>query len=150
MPVVALTDEMDWTGWRHTTRALVLAGVAPSELSWTVGGANDTTPEADGNFTLSRTLVALAAQAFQIREVERYSLLYTLIWRAHHGELTLSDADDPDLRIARRWALAVRADAHRMRTHIRFIRVTLSDQLHFLGWYQPDHFVLEANARLLA
>jgi DNA polymerase len=119
-------------------------------LLWTVGGSNEALPDADGSFTLSRTLVELAAQSFQVREVERYALLYGLVWRAHHGELTLSDADDPDLRIARRWALAVRADAHRMRTLIRFVQVTLRDQTHFLGWYQPDHFVLESNARLLA
>jgi len=128
----------------------VLAGIAPSELRWTVGGTNDAPADANGSFTLSRTLVALAAQAFQVREVERFALLYALVWRAHHAELTLSDADDPDLRIARRWALAVRADAHRMRTLIRFVRVPLGDRPHFLGWYQPDYFVLESNARLLA
>jgi DNA polymerase len=150
MPIVTLAHETDWTGWRHAARAFVLTGVAPSDLSWTVGGTNDAVPNADGNFTLSRTLVALAAQAFQVREVERFALLYTLIWRAHRGELTLSDEDDPDLRIAKRWALAVRADTHRMRTQIRFLLVTPSDRPHFLGWYQPDHFVLEANARLLA
>ncbi len=151
MPVVALDHETDWIGWRRATRAFVLAGVAPPELIWIVGGgANDIATDADGSFTLSRSLVALAAQAFQVREKERFALLYSLVWRAHHGDLTLSDADDPDLRIVRRWALAVRADAHRMRTLIRFAKVTRDDQPHFLGWYQPDHFVLEANARLLA
>ena len=115
-----------------------------------MGGTSEASPDAEGSFTLSRTLVALAAHAFQAREMERFALLYTLVWRAHHGELILTDADDPDLRIVRRWALAVRADAHRMRTHIRFLRVALDDQPHFLGWYQPEHFVLEANARLLA
>jgi DNA polymerase len=150
MPTVALAHDTDLTGWRRATRAFVLAGVAPSELSWTVGGTSDALPDADGSFTLSRALVALAAQAFQVRELERFALLYTLVWRAHRGELPLSDADDPDLRIVRRWALAVRADAHRMRTHIRFLPVTLGDQSSLLGWYQPDHFVLEANARLLA
>jgi uracil-DNA glycosylase len=150
MPTASIAHETDWTGLRHATRAFVLAGVAPSELRWTVGGTSDAMSDAAGSFTLPRTLVALAAQAFQIREVERFALLYTLVWRAHHGELTLNDTDDPDLRIARRWALAVRADTHRMRTHIRFSQLTIGDQLHFLGWYQPDHFVLEANARLLA
>jgi DNA polymerase len=37
-----------------------------------------------------------------------------------------------------------------MRTLLRFARVTAGGQPHFLGWYQPDHFVLEANARLIA
>jgi DNA polymerase len=94
--------------------------------------------------------VSLAGQAFQARDMERFGLLYTLVWRAHHGGLVIGDEVDLDLRIARRWALAVRADAHRMRTHIRFAQVKLGDQAHFVGWYEPDHFVLEANARLMA
>ena len=91
-------------------RKVILRGVRAFRIT-TIGGTDDTLPNADGSFTLSRTLVALAAQAFQVREVERFALLYTLVWRAHHGELVLGDADDPDLRIVRRWALSVRADA---------------------------------------
>src|ERR1700761_7775323 len=132
MPTVALAHDSDWTGWGRATRGFVLAGGAASELGWTVGGTSEALPDAEGSFTISRTLIALAAQAFQVREMERFALLYTLVWRAHHGELDLGDADDPDLRIVRRWALAVRADAHRMRTHIRFLRVALDDQPHFL------------------
>jgi DNA polymerase len=150
MPTAALAHETDWTGWRRATRAFVASGVPPFELKWTVGGLADAVPDAEGSFTLPRSLVALAAQAFQVCEVERFALLYTLVWRSRHDELTLSDTNDPDLRIARLWALAVRADAHRMRTHMRFVPVLQGDQPHFLGWYQPDHFVLEANARLLA
>jgi DNA polymerase len=106
--------------------------------------------ETEGSFPLSRALVALAAQAFQVREAERFGLLYTLVWRAHRGELVLRDADDLDLRIARRWALAVRADTHRMRTLLRFAQVSSGANPHFLGWYEPEHFVLESNSRLLA
>jgi len=150
MPTCTLAFETDWTGWRRATRAFVLSGVEPADLTWTIGCAGDIVPDADGGFVLPRTLVALAAQAFQAREAERFGLLYTLVWRAHRGELVLSDADDPDLRIARRWALAVRADAHRIRALLRFLPVTFHHQPHFLGWFDPDHFVLEATARLMA
>ena len=142
MPICALAHETDWTGWRRATRAFVLAGVEPTGLTWTIGEATDAVPEADGTFTLARALVSLAAQAFQVREAERFGLLYALVWRAHHRALDLTDANDLDLRIARRWALAVRADAHRMRTLLRFAPVTFRGQPHFLGWYEPDHFVL--------
>jgi DNA polymerase len=37
-----------------------------------------------------------------------------------------------------------------MRTLLRFIPVIFNGHPHFLGWYEPDHFVLEPNARLLA
>jgi DNA polymerase len=127
MPICTLAHQTDWTGWRRATRAFVLAGVEPEDLTWTVGGDGDTPPEVDGGFTLSRALVSLTAQTFQAREPERFGLLYSLVWRAHQHGLALSDPDDLDLRLARRWALATLA-----------------------GWYEPDHFVLEANARLLA
>jgi uracil-DNA glycosylase family protein len=150
MPICSLASETDWDGWRRATRSFILAGVEPTELRWTIGGNGDAVPEIEGGFTLSRALVTLAAQAFQAREAERFGLLYTLVWRAHHGGI---DQNDLDPGIARRWALAVRADAHRMRTLIRYVRVSggqVPGQPCFLGWYAPDHFVLEANARLLA
>jgi len=150
MPICSLAHETDWTRWRSATRAFVLANVEPAEVTWTVGGGNDVPPDTSGSFTLSRALVSLAAQAFQARAEERFNLLYTLVWRAHHGTLVMTDDSDPDLRVARGWAFAVRADAHRMRTLIRFAPIMVQDQPGFLGWYAPDHFVLEANARRLA
>jgi probable DNA metabolism protein len=150
MPICAIAHETDWTGWRGAARAFVLAGVEPNDLIWTVGSSTELTPPIEGSFTLPRNLVALAAQAFQAREPERFGLLYTLVWRAHHDGLALSDEHDLDLRIARRLALAVRADAHRMRTLLRFLPIPFQTRPDFLGWYEPEHFVTEANARLLA
>jgi probable DNA metabolism protein len=150
MPVCSVAHETDWTGWRRAAREKVLAQVEPSDLIWTIDRNLEQIPPVEGGFTLPRNLVALLTQAFQAREPERFSLLYTLVWRAHHGGLTLTGDTDPDLRIARKWALAVRADAHRMRTLIRFLPTTSLNQPHLLGWYEPDHFVAEANARLLA
>jgi DNA polymerase len=148
MRQIALSSETDWDGWRQASRRLVLAGIEPAELSWVVGGEPDPLPDASGSFNVSRALVALASVAFQAREPERFGLLYTLVWRSHAGEKLLEDADDPDLLLARRMALAVRADAHRMRTNLRFLPV--DDGARFLGWYAPAHFVLEANAQLIA
>jgi DNA polymerase len=148
MRQIALSSETDWDGWRQAARRLVLAGIEPAELSWAVGAEPDPLPEASGTFNVSRALVSLASVAFQAREPERFGLLYTLVWRSHAGEKLLEDADDPDLHLARRMALAVRADAHRMRTNLRFLPV--DDGARFLGWYAPAHFVLEANAQLIA
>ena len=147
MRQVALATETDWAGWRKATRAFVLAGIPPEEITWTAGGPASALPETAGGFNLPRALVALAGLAIQAREPERFGLLYSLVWRVHAGEMAMDHPDDPDLRLARRYALAVRAEAHRMRTHIRFLMA--SDESP-LGWYAPAHFVLEANAQLLA
>jgi DNA polymerase len=148
MRQIALSSETDWDGWRQAARRLVLAGIEPAELSWSVGGQPDPLPDASGSFNVSRALVSLASVAFQAREPERFGLLYSLVWRSHAGEKLLEDGDDPDLLLARRMALAVRADAHRMRTNTRFLPA--GDDGRCVGWYAPAHFVLEANAQLIA
>ncbi len=85
----------------------------------------DALPEATGTFHLPRALVTLASVAIQAREPDRFGLLYALVWRSHAGEKLLEDSSDPDLSLARRLALAVRADAHRMRTNMRFLPVAM-------------------------
>jgi DNA polymerase len=129
---------------------LILAGVEPVELTWSVGGEAPPLPEADGTFHVPRALVSLASLAIQARDAERFGLLYSLVWRAHIGERPLEDDADPDRSLVRRLALAVRADAHRMRTHMRFLPLQEHRPIRFLGWYEPAHFVLPANARLIA
>jgi len=146
MPNVALRSETDWDGWRQATRALVLAGVPPSEVTWSIGGPPTELPTGTGSFTVSRALVSLASLAIQARDQDRFGLLYGLVWRANAGDNPLVADDDPDMSLARRLAFAVRAEAHRMRTHMRF----LSAEDRLLGWYAPVHFVLDANAQLLA
>ena len=143
---IGLNGETDWDGWRRATRALVLAGVEPADVAWVVGPSGDEPPAASGGFNVPRALVELTALAIQARNTERLGLLYSLVWRAHGGANPLDDPGDPDARLAREWAFEVRAEAHRMRTHLRFMRM----QDRFLGWYAPAHFVLDANAQRFA
>jgi len=150
MPHIALAHQTDWHGFRQAARLLTLAGVEPAQVSWSVGGHSDPLEVTTGGFTLPRPLVEMASIAIQAREQDRFGLLYSLIWRAHAGENVLADEDDPDFRLARRLARAVRADAHRMRTHLRYLPVTTDDGTRYLGWYVPAHYVLEATAQRIA
>jgi DNA polymerase len=150
MPHIALLHETDWDGWRQAARYLALAGIEPAEVTWSVGGDSDALPAASGGFSLPRALVGLAAAAIQAREAERFGLLYSLVWRAHAGERIMEDATDPDLALARRLALSVRAEAHRMRTNLRYLPIEETGGTRYLGWFVPLHFVLPANAQLIA
>jgi probable DNA metabolism protein len=155
MRQIVLMGETDWAGWRQATRSLVLNGIEPAAVQWTVGGAaRSMAPpedsgqlEGSGTFHVPRALVALAEQVIQARQPDRFGLMYSLVWRAHRGEKLLEDATDPDLRLARHLALAVRTDAHRMRTNLRFMPVA---DRRFLGWFEPLHYVLAGNAALMA
>ena len=147
---IVLRSETDWDGWRQATRALVQAGAEPGTLTWAVSGDASPLPDAAGTFQVPRALMALASIAIQAREPERFGLLYSLVWRIGAGEKVLKDDTDPDLALVRRMALAVRADAHRMRTGLRYLPVAEDGGVRYLGWFEPAHFVLPANARLLA
>jgi probable DNA metabolism protein len=162
---IVLASETDWKGWRQASRSLVLAGIEPARVEWLVGGTEEDMPEATGSFHLPRALVTLASVAIQARDADRFGLLYSLVWRTHAGEKLLEDPEDPDLSLARRLALAVRADAHRMRTNMRFLSVrddgaaerdgpdsggTEKTGPRLLGWFEPAHYVLPANAQLMA
>ena len=149
MPRIVLARETDWDGWRTATRAHVLAGTPPETLTWSIGATAEPVPGADGSFGVPRALVALAAQAIQARDPDRFDLLYRLVWRAQAAEPVLDRLNDPELTRARRLAFAVRAEAHRMRTHLRYLALPDTRPAHYLGWYAPAHFVLESNAQLL-
>ena len=146
MPHIVLARETDWDGWRNATRAHVLAGTPPETLTWSIGGTAiplgnplpDGPPaQGGGSFGVPRALVALAAQAIQARDPDRFDLLYRLVWRAQAGEPVLEQRDDPELTRARRLALAVRAEAHRMRTHLRYLALPDTHPTHYLGWVRP-------------
>ena len=147
MRQVALGGETDFAGWRQAARELALAGVPPEEVGWTVGGEGE--PDratAKGSFSVPRALVTLAGLAIQAREPRRFDLLYRLVWRAQAGALDLDDRSDSEVRQVRGLALAVRAEAHRMRGQLRYLHA--GDR--FVGWYRPAHHVLEANGQLLS
>jgi uracil-DNA glycosylase len=151
MQHIVLDSETDWQAWRNATRALVLAGVPSEDVHWSVRAHPDDAahelPAGTGGFNVPRALVAIAALAFQARDPGRFALLYRLVSRANAGEKLLEHRDDPELRRAHGLAYAVRAEAHKMRTLLRFMAV---EDGRYVGWYAPAHYVLEANAQLIA
>ncbi|MBN9580276.1 MAG: UdgX family uracil-DNA binding protein [Afipia sp.] len=155
MTRVVLASETDWDGWRRATRALVLGGAPPEAILWSVG-ADDSEGDpmpvpSEGSFGVSRALVALAETAILARDPERFALLYGLVWRAHRGERhVFQQATDPELRRAQGLARSVRRDMHRMRALLRFRVVERADGTWHVGWFEPDHHILEANAGFLA
>ncbi|MBV9654508.1 MAG: UdgX family uracil-DNA binding protein [Acetobacteraceae bacterium] len=153
MRAVTLAHETDWQGWRRATRALVLAEVAADQIIWSVGGENDLLAEsaafadAAGTFNVPRAVVELSETAIQAREPERFAWLYRLVLRAHRGERhLLDDAADPEVQRVQRLAQAVRRDTHKMRAFLRFRTVQEDGAQRYVAWFEPSHFIVEANA----
>jgi len=151
-----LAHEVDWDGFRAGARTLALDGVAPDEAVWSVEMPADLFAEADapdrppssGVFKLPRPLVDLCQTALQARDPERFARLYGLIWRAHNGERALLEqTTDPAVDRVNRLAQAVRRDTHKMRAFVRFRAVEEDGATRHVAWFEPDHFIVEANAQ---
>jgi DNA polymerase len=81
------------------------------------------------------------------RDPQRYALLYTLVWRILCGERALLDeAHDPLVHRLHGMAKMVRRDLHKMHAFVRFRSVMTPDGEHFIAWFEPEHFILEAAA----
>ena len=155
MRSVVLAHEVDWGAWRAAARALALTDVAPEDVVWSVRNASDLFAEPEepeaiaptGSFTVPRALVSLAETVIQANDPERFALLYRLIWRAHHGEKhVLEMTTDPEVQRAQRLAQAVRRDTHKMRAFVRFREVAEPEGTRYVSWFEPDHYIVEANA----
>ena len=156
---VVLAHEVDWGGWRAAARTLALQGVPPEDAVWSVRAADDLFAEVEdapaapvsGSFTVPRALVELAETAIQARDPERFALLYRLVWRAQHGEKHLLDlATDPEVQRVQRLAAAVRRDTHKMRAFVRFREVQEPEGVRYVSWFEPDNYIVEANAPFFA
>ena len=122
MRYIVLKSETDWDGWRRAARALILAGAEPRTLTRSVGGETESVPEASGTFHVQGRWCRWpsrdpGAGAGAVRSALQPGLAIQCGGKAAGGR------DDPDLALVRRMALAVRADAHRMRTPVRFLPV---------------------------
>ena len=156
MRSVVLSHEVDWGAWRAAARALALADVAPDDVVWSVRNVEDLFAEPEpepetaapvGTFTVPRALVTLAETVIQARDPERFALLYRLIWRAHRGEKHLLElTTDPEVQRVQRLAQAIRRDTHKMQAFVRFREVVEPEGTRYVSWFEPDHYIVEANA----
>ena len=156
MPHTTLAHEVDWETWRTAARSLALQDVPPEQTTWSVGQPDDLFAEAPadppppppaGTFTVPRALVTFAETVIQHSDSERFALLYRLIYRAHRGEKHLLEiTTDPDVDRANRLAQGVRRDTHKMRAFVRFREVPDPGGTRYVSWFEPDHFIVEANA----
>ena len=153
MQSIVLAGEADWPGWRAVARSLVLQGVAPEDVVWSVGTPDDlfatdsAPPNGNATFNVPKALVELSQTVIQARDPARFALLYRLLWRAHGGERHLLDqVTDPQVQRVQRMAQAVRRDTHKMRAFVRFRVVQESEGTRHVAWFEPGHYIVEANA----
>jgi DNA polymerase len=154
MRIATLDHEEDFDGWRTAARALALARVQPSEVSWQVGETpqdlfgSGAAPVVAGQaaFSVPRAFVDLARSAICNSDPERFTLLYTLLLRILDQPKALEDSADPLVQRLHRMAKDVRRDMHKMHAFVRFREVEAEGQTRYVAWFEPDHHIVRSNA----
>ncbi len=155
---IRLRSETDFDGWRDAARGLVLAGVEPGEVAWEIARGQETTNFAstsnmdagDRAFSVPREFVERARAVACHSDVERFDLLYRLLFRLRSQPRLLEIASDPDLRRFEAMEKAVRRDCHKMRAFVRFRQIGEEPDVRYVAWFEPDHHILERNAPFFA
>jgi DNA polymerase len=150
--------------FREAARPLVAAGVAPNDVTWrdpsdpqgslfgepphgSTETTTDTAAQPGALPRVPRRFVELAEIAALYRSPDRFALLYRVLYRLTHGEHDLlEDEADDDVRALNLRAQSVRKDEHRMHAFVRFRRVDVDGEEHFVAWYAPEHHTLRLAA----
>jgi len=157
---VILKHQTDFDGWRQAARTLVLDGITPADVTWSVEGDEDqlfaTTKTAsqprssNETFNVSARFLELARTAILHRDRERFAILYRLLWRlrSHHDLLEI--ATDPDVARVSAMAKTVRRDEHKMHAFVRFREIGRERDAHYVAWFEPEHHIVELAAPFFA
>jgi uracil-DNA glycosylase len=159
MNYVVLEHETDFDGWRQAARALVLDGVKPADVTWTVRSneelftSTETTSQSQPpaeTFNVSARFLELARTAILHRDRERFAMLYRLLWRLRCLHDLLEVTTDADVIGVSAMAKAVRRDEHRMHAFVRFREVGRERDARYVAWFEPEHYIVELAAPFFA
>ncbi|GAA4642682.1 UdgX family uracil-DNA binding protein [Pontixanthobacter gangjinensis] len=155
---VSMLEPDDFAFWRHKARQLVQSNIPPERVSWSeAGGCGDLfsggdtqlppVPNDAATVRASKRFLSLAKNVVLHTDLERFALLYGLLWRQQSNPRIMEDKTDNDVRRAEELDKAVRRDSHKMHAFVRFRMVELENgEEHYIAWFEPDHHIVRANA----
>ncbi len=103
--------------------------------------------------TVPRAFLSIASSVACHREMNRWSFLYSCLWRLAHGEPHLLEvAADPLTHRLLRMHKEVRRASHKMKAFVRFREVNSSvgSEPEYVAWFEPAHRVVERTAPFFA
>ncbi len=152
---ITLSSETDFAGWRDAARAMVLNGVKPADIAWTVAGADaelfgedqpTPQPKSGATFNVPSRFVDLAKSAILHRDPERFAILYRLLSRIHADHDLMQVATDRDVALVQDMAKAVHRDQHKMKAFVRFKEIGREPKNRFVAWFEPAHHIVAATS----
>ena len=148
---VTLAAPDDFDEFRRHARGLIAAEVRPEAVSWNVGDVpglfGEAPPAASRQFTVPAAFVPLGETVICHSGLERFALLYELLWRLTHGERKLlEDPADPLVHRLERMQKSVGRDMHKMTAFVRFRQVADDGGERYVAWFEPQNFILRRAA----
>jgi len=139
---------MKFDQWRSQARLLLQQGVAPAHADWAqspslfADEATSLKPLAQP--VVTSDFIELAQLVSCVRDPDRWSLLYRLIYRMNHENKNLLKVSvDEDVRKADVWAKSVSRDIHKMHAFVRFKKTEINGRETYVAWHRPEHQCLE-------
>lgn len=138
-------------GWRNVARDLLRCGVAPHEANWLSGNDigslfDELEPLAPtgpaGPALIPRQLLAELETAAKFRTVDRWSLLYRILWRVAKGDQAARLVGDIDGSELHARIKAVRREAHHLHAFLRFSPLNTKNAPDYIAWFEPAHDIL--------
>jgi probable DNA metabolism protein len=162
MRIASLDSETDFDGWREAARGLRLAGVPPSRARFVVRGAEgqgglfddpaapgivtESAAAEEAVFTVPKAFVDAAREVILHRSLDRFDLMYRLLWRLRDEPDLMKIVSDPDVADAMERAKNVSRASHKMKAFVRFRQVEDEAGEAWVAWFEPAHRVLEKTA----
>ncbi len=156
-----LASETDLAGFREEAQALLAHQVPPEAVQWETSQAQnsdffaDTASAADRSSGLPRAATAIVPASFLRlcemvvlhHDIDRFALLYRLLWRLVHEPGLRNDPIDSDMLHAHQMGQAVRREIHKMKTLLKFHEVQGGAALPLqMAWYETAHHIIESIA----
>lgn len=136
--------------WRNTARSLIVRSVRPNDVIWTPetqGGlfhAESVDNAANREIVVPSKFIKLAEAVACFDDVEKWDLLYRILFRLTHGERNLLEIEsDADISQAKRMEKAVNRDVHKFHAFVRFRQIQCDTEEIFGAWYEPHHLTVE-------
>lgn len=157
---IELKGGADLQGFRQALRILSWSNIPSEQVTWRSSDAPDLfgggeLPSAYGAagkpIVLPRSVTELIRLVVCHSELEKYALLYELIWRMRRPKSPQTHlyqvATDPLVARLTAMAKSVRRDLHKMHAFVRFRE--MNDPVvgpRFIAWFEPDHYIIEETA----
>ncbi|HUS05763.1 MAG TPA: UdgX family uracil-DNA binding protein, partial [Bryobacteraceae bacterium] len=143
--------------WRLHARASLRSGLHPGDIHFLDAHLRQPRLEmhaehlpvrgADASGSVPREFLRLAESAALFRDVDKWNVLYRVLWRLVNGEPHLLEIDvDDDVRRLCLMDKAVHRDIHKMHAFVRFREVATEQGPEYVAWHRPDHLIVGASA----